>query len=267
MGKVLALVRASWLEALSYRVKMVFTLAGLLAAALPFFYIANALQPLMARSIAQEGGQYLAFLVVGMVTFAFLRTAISSLPEEVGRAIASGTLEAMLGTPTRMPALLGGLIGYSFVWTGVRAIVFVGLAWLMGAHFIWGRGLMAAGILALIVVTHITFGVMAAALILAFRTAGPLEGIIVWVSTILGGVYYPTTAIPDWLARVSDFVPLTYGLRAMRRALLDTNIDYALLRGDLQILLASGVVLTAVSLAAFGAALRYARAAGTLAQY
>ena len=36
-------------------------------------------------------------------------------------------------------------------------------------------------------------------------------------STLLGGVYYPTTVIPSWLASASEFVPLGYGLRALRQ--------------------------------------------------
>lgn len=267
MSKVLALARASWLEASSYRVKMLLTLVGLLAAAVPFFFVARALQPVMAESIKDEGGQYFGFLVLGMVTFAFLRTAVSALPDELTTAISTGTLEALLGTPTRLPVLLAGLVSYAFTWTAVRASVVLVFAWFMGMNLLWSRTPLGIAILVLIVVTHLSFGILAAALIVAFRASGPLQAGVIWVSTILGGVYYPTQVIPSWLEQISAFVPLTYGMRALRRTLLEPTLTASMLTADLVPLLAMAAVLIPVSVVALMQALRYARQAGTLAQY
>lgn len=264
---MLALLRASWLEANSYRVKMFLSMIGLLATAVPFYYVANALQTVMADSIATEGRQYFAFLIVGGVTFAFLRTSIATLPAEIGGAIGSGTLEALLGTPTKLWTLLLGLVSYAFTWTALRCVVFLTLAWVMGAHLLWSRALLAAGILALIIVVHFSFGIIAAAMILAFRASGPLEAGVIWISTILGGVYYPTQVIPSWLGWASTFVPLTYGLRALRRTLLDDTVSWDTLAPDVLMLSAMGAALLGVSLVMFSWSLRYARRAGTLAQY
>lgn len=267
MRKVLALLRASWLEARSYRVKMVLSLVGLLGAAVPLYYLAMGLQSTVQDSIADQGGHFFSFLVIGALTFAFVRTSISSLPGAVGGAIGNGTLEALLGTPTGLWTLLLGMVSYSFVWTAIRCSVFLALAWVLGAQLPLFRAPLALAILAIIVVVHFTFSIIAAALIMAFRAAGPLESGVIWLSTILGGVYYPTSAIPSWLEWASDFIPLTYGLRALRRALLEEEIPFAVIGQDVLVLAAMGGVLLAVSLFAFSLSLRYARRAGTLAQY
>lgn len=267
MYKIAALVRASCLDELSYRFRFLLTLAGLVLAAAPFVFVARALQPLMEKSIQGEGGQYLGFVVVGMTTFSFLRTSISALPGAVGGSISSGTLEALLGTPTQLPTLLAGLVGYAFVWTAIRALVLLVFAWTMGADILWSRAVLASGILAMIIFTHVPFGIFLSALILAFRATGPIESVIMWISMMLGGVYYPTSVIPSWLAKVSDFVPLTYGLRALRRTLLEPTLDYSLLASDLVPLCVAGAVMSVLSLLAFAAAMQYSRRSGTLAQY
>jgi ABC-2 type transport system permease protein len=265
--KIIALVRASWLEAVSYRMKSVLTLVGLLVASVPFFYVARGLQPLVGQAIEREGGDYFSFLVVGMVAFTFMRTAIGTLPEEVGGAIGNGTFEALLGTPTRLPTLLVGMVGYAFTWAAVRTIVFVGFAWFMGAHLLWSRLPLGLGVLSVIVLAHLPFGLMAAALIVAFRASGPLQSGVIWVSTILGGVYYPTQVIPKYLEAISAFVPLTYGLRALRRAMLEPTATMAEVAPDVARVVVIGVILFGLSVAAFAAALQHARRAGTLAQY
>jgi ABC-type polysaccharide/polyol phosphate export permease len=61
-------------------------------------------------------------------------------------------------------------------------------------------------------------------------------------------------------------VPLTYGLRAMRKMLLD-HASFASVAPDVGILAGITVVLLAAAAWSYGAAMQYARRAGSLAQY
>lgn len=72
--------------------------------------------------------------------------------------------------------------------------------------------------------------------------------------------------IPSWLELISRFVPLTYGLRALRQLVLEgaglgaVAVDVGILAGMTALLLAASAVI-------FVAALDFARRRGTLAQY
>ncbi len=266
MREALALMRASWLTATSYRLNMVFSVLALLVTVVPFYFVADALQPLMADAIRNEGQQYFGFLVVGTVAFSFLSAAVTALPGAVGSGIRSGTLEALLATPARLPAIFGGLIGYNIVWTTLRAALLIGFGLLLGVRIDWGNILLASGIVGMIVLAYLPVGLAAAALVLAFRTTGPLPQGVLIASGMLGGVYYPTHVIPSWIERISDVIPLTYGLRALRRALLD-GAGVADVATDLGILAGFILLLSSASIAIFLVALRHARRTGTLAQY
>lgn len=266
MRKVLALMRASWLVALSYRLQMVLSVAGVLLIIAPLYLIAQALQPVMAASIQHEGQNYFGFLVVGMITVLLVTVAVNAFAEGLKSGIERGTLEALLTTPTRMPALLAGMVGYNFSWTGLRGLLILLAAWLLGAQLAWDHGVLSLAVLALILLAYIPFGLTAASLVLAFRTTGPWPQAVLTLSVFLGGVYYPTHVIPSWLQGLSTLVPLTYGLRALRRTLLD-GAGWDIVGADVTILAGFVVVLFAASVLAFAWALRYARRAGTLAQY
>lgn len=266
MRETLALLRASWLSAASYRLGMLMSIAGLVVAVLPTYFVAGAIQPVIADRIHNEGGHYFGFLIVGMMTFSFLTTAVNGLAGAVGSGIATGTLEAMLATRARLPALLAGLVSYSFAWTAVRAALTIILATLLGVRLSAEHSGLALAILGLIVVAYFGVGLMAAALVLAFRTTGPFPQAVLLASGLLGGVYYPTSVIPSWIQSLSDVVPLTYGLRALRRAWLD-GMPLSDVAGDVGVLGVMAVVLFVVGAAVFGAALRRARRAGTLAHY
>ena len=266
MREAVALVRASWLSATSYRLAMAFSLGSLVVMVVPVYFVAEALQPVMAESIRTQGEHYFAFLLVGMVAFAFLGTAVSALPASISSGIGTGTLEALLGTRAPLSSLLAGLMGYPFIWTAIRSAVLLATGVLLGAQLAASSVPLAAAILLLIVLAYAPFGLMAAGLVLAFRTAGPLPQAVLVASGLLGGVYYPTHVIPSWIQEVSRAVPLTYGLRALRRTLLEGAPASAVM-GDLGILIAFIAVLGGASALLFAWALRYGRRAGTLAQY
>jgi ABC-2 type transport system permease protein len=261
-----ALIRAAWLSATSYRLSMAISLGGLLVSIVPLYFVANALQPVMAESIKNEGHQYFGFLLVGTLAFSFIPVAIRSLPGAVGGGLGNGTFEALLGTPTSMPALVAGLTGYGILWTAARAFLMVLAGWLLGAAITWTKLPGALLIVVLIVLAYLPFGLIGAALVLTFRTTGPLTQAVLIGSSLLGGVYYPTHVIPSWLEHLSGIVPLTYGLRALRRVLLD-GAPLGAVSGDIGMLVLFTVTLAAAGTLAFDVALSHARRTGTLGQY
>lgn len=266
MREAVALIRAAALTAASYRTGMVMSVVGLAAVVLPLYFIAGALQPVMERTIAAEAQQYFAFVVVGAVTFALVTAATTSLPGAVEGAIGRGTLEMILATPARLPAILAGLMGYSILWAMLRVGILLVAAILLGAPVVWDGAAAGAGILALTMLAHVGIGLVLAACVLAFRTAGPLSAVVLTSSMLLGGVYYPTRVIPSWLRDVGEALPLTHGLRALRQVVLRGDAP-ASVANDVGALALSTVALLALGTAAFVSALAHARRTGTLTTY
>jgi ABC-2 type transport system permease protein len=266
VGEVAALVRAQWLSALTYRTRMLFSVLGVLVGIVPIFFIANALEAVAAESLLGEGSQLFAFLVVGTVALVFVTSALGTLPAAIGSGISTGTWESLLATPARVWALLAGLSAYDLLWNVVKAAALLAAASALGARIAWDGLLLSAGILVLTLLAYLAVGVMSASLVLAFRSSTPLPRVVLIASVFLGGVYYPTNAIPEGFQAVSAWIPLTYGLRALRRALLE-GWTVAQLLPDLEMLLLFDSVLLLLAALAFGSALRYARRTGTLTQY
>ena len=265
-ASVAALTRAKLRAALSYRLQTVLSLVGLVVSVIPIYFVAGALQPVMAPSIATEGGQYFGFLVVGMFVFSLVYTCVTVLPAEMGSAIGNGTLEALLATPTRVGAIVIGLSGSSLVWSGVRSLLLLIAASVLGATIQWSRVLPTIAILALVIVCHLAIGLLATAMMIAFRTTAAVPRLATAASMFLGGVYYPTNVIPSWLNDLSGFVPLSYGLRALRRVLLE-GAAFGSVAPDTLVLALFAAVLTLAGVAAVHLALAYGRRAGTLAHY
>ena len=266
MHKVWALVRSNWLAATSYKLSFMFSFGSLILSVVPIFFISGALQKTMAGVIKGQGDQYFAFLIVGLIALNVVSSTVHALPGGLQTATSTGTLEALLATPTSVSALVTGLSGYEVLLALLRGFVMLVAAGLLGAHVAWLQLGASIPIVALVVLAHLPIAIIAAAMVLAFRTRGPLPQIVMLASTFLGGVYYPTTVIPGWIESISAFLPLTYGLKALRAVLLDGR-SLAVVWREVSILLAFTVVALAASALAFKAALAYARRVGNLAQY
>jgi len=266
MRRILALTRATWLTAVSYRMGMVFSVLALVVTVVPVYFISLALQPVVAESIRNEGGDYFAFLVLGLASMTFVLAAVGAFPARLSSAISSGTLEAVLATPTRIPEFIVGLIGYDLLWAAVKAtlIVLAGVA--LGVEFVWSALPLVALVAGIAIAGYVAIGVVAGAVILLFRTAGPIIPGVVAATSLLGGVYYSTSVIPSWIHRLSEIIPLTYALRATRRLFLD-GVPLGVVANDVTVLAALTVALVTLGGISFGFALRYAKRTGTLSHY
>jgi ABC-type multidrug transport system permease subunit len=266
MRRILAFIRRDALVAASYRTAMVLSLTSLVTLVVPLYFIANAIQPVFGDAIEAEGGAYFAFVIAGMATYQFVATAVGAIPSALASGLRTGTFEALIATPSRLPVLLVGMMGYPFLWTVVRALVLLAAGQLLGADFQLDRLFLGILVWAGITIAYIPFGILAGALLLVTRTAGPLPNGILMASIFLGGVYYPTHVIPSWLHHLSQAVPLTYGLRAFRR-IMAADASVAQVSADLGILLLMAVALMTFSILVLRLALGHARRAGSLAQY
>jgi ABC-2 type transport system permease protein len=245
---------------------MVMSVIGLATVLLPLYFIANALQGTMQDTIAAEAPQYFAFVLVGAITFSLITSCSTSLASAMDGAIGRGTLEVILGTPARISAVCVGLMGYGILWAVVRGMILLAVAVVLGVSIHWSGVPLGGALLVVTMLSYAGIGLVFAALILLFRTTGPLSTVVLTGSMLLGGVYYPTQVIPSWLRDLGSVIPLTYGLRAIRQVVLRGDPLSAVAR-DAGILVGITVGTMLVGVAAFILALRHARRSGTLSSY
>lgn len=260
------MVRQDLLTRASYRFQMFTSFLSLLGLLIPFYFITDALNPMMQNSIREQGGHFFTFALTGMIVMRFCYAIVNNLPKAFLSAIRTGTLEAMFATPISLPALVTGMIGFSVLWATAEALVMLIAGTLLGAQFVVSHLVFGITILSLILLTYLSFAIAGVALILVFRTTGSVLGGILLATNLLGGVYYPTHVIPSWVQGVSALLPMTYGLRALRRVFLEGEALRAV-SFDLAVLCAFLVILLPASYGLLHLALGHARRAGTLAQY
>jgi ABC-2 type transport system permease protein len=251
----------------SYRAAFLFSLTGIFFSAFTFFFVSKLVGDSAAPYLDEYGGDYFSFVIIGLAFSSYFSLGLGGFSRALREAQTTGTLEAMMMTPTPVSIIVIGSALWNYAFTTFRVFVylFLGVA-LLGLRLTNANYLGGLVSLLLSIVAFASIGIIAASIIMIIKRGEPITNLLGAVANLIGGVYYPIEILPDWLQFVSQFIPVTYALRAMRLSLL-TGASWAELAPDLLALTAFTIVLFPLSLITFRWAVERARQDGTLAHY
>ncbi len=253
--------------ALSYRTSFAVQLAGNLVVLAVFYYIGQMVGSRDLPALAAYGGNFLAFLLIGIALNDCVTVSLRTFADQIREGQLTGSLETMLMSPVRLPAVLiySSLWGYFF--SAIRFVVCLGLGVLFYDVGMRQANIGAAvAIFALTVLCFAGVGMLWASVVMLIKRGESIMTAIGALMILLSGVLFPTAVLPTGLQRVAAFVPMTPALEGMRLALLrgDGISDLAAI---VVRLVAFAVVFLAGGIAAFSLSVRIVKQTGSLTQY
>lgn len=260
-----AFLRRDWYIARSYRLNFLMGLVGSLFVLVILFQAGKLIGPRAGGPGSQLGRGYFSFAVIGTVVIQIVHTATQSFATKLREEQTTGTLEALLASPTPPATVIVGSGLYDISRAVVEAAVVLLIAFGMGLRveisgaFLLLSLLVFAGLLAL----AMEIGILVAAFTVVFKRGSTLSGLINAGLALLAGVWYPVSSLPGAARFLAELVPFTWGLTALRDSLLFGRLDATRLAGVLAVA-ALGLPL---ALWCFRGAVDRARATGSLGQY
>jgi ABC-2 type transport system permease protein len=266
LRQALAFLRRDFLEEVSYRAAFLMQFGGIVLSVTLWFLIARFLRPAQPELPGLPGVPYFAYLLVGIAFNFYLVSALRSFAAKLRNEQLTGTLEAMLMSPTPIPVLVLCSALWDFFMTSLQVIAYLALGAAFGMHLRFDSLPSFLLILILTILAFSGIGIVSAAFILYLKKGDPINFLISSVSALFGGVFFPTESIPMGLGKVGRFLPITYALDGIRKCLL-TGARFQDLLPEIGALLLFIALLLPVGLACFSLAVRKAREEGSLAQY
>jgi ABC-2 type transport system permease protein len=267
MAVATAFLKRDLSQALSYRLSFLLQFGGIFFSVAIFYFLSQLFGNAVAPQLEAYGGDYFSFVVIGLAFTGFLGLSLSTFAHSIREGQMMGTLEIMLLSPTRLSAILLSSSLWAYLLTTLRVVVYLLLgAFVFGASFNQVNAATALLVMILSIASFSGIGILSAALVLLVKRGDPVAWLFGSASSLLAGVYYPISVLPDWLEPLSRILPLTYALDAMRLAMLQGYSLYDL-RFDILILLGFTVILTPMAFLIFRRALKRAKKEGSLIQY
>lgn len=253
--------------ALSYRASFVVQVLGNLLILGVFYYIGKLVGTHQIPALAAYGGNFLAFLLVGFALTDFASVSLTTFATQIREGQTTGTLEATLMSPVRLPVILIYSSLWSYFFSVIRLVMYLGLGGILYGVSLGQANLFSAlAILLLTVLCFMGIGITWAGVIMLVKRGESILTVVGSLVVLLSGVLFPIELLPGWAQKLASLVPLTHALNAMRLALLK-GATLSDLAPTILVLSGFAVVLLTGGMAAFQLAVRFAKHTGSLSQY
>jgi ABC-2 type transport system permease protein len=265
-ARLAAITRRDWCTAKRYQFRQLLQLLDFVYAAILAFYVGQLFET-VPEELAQFGGSYFDFAMVGLAVMSVAGLGIGAFNETITREQTLGTLEVLLVTPTPVPVLLAGSLVLPLGFTFLDVALYIGIG--IG---VFGNGLTVSGVVlafplfVFTLASFCAFGIVGASIAVLAKRGDPVSGVLVQVTSVLSGALFPVSVFPPVLELLARCFPAYYGINGLREALLG-GAGWTEVAPDLAVLIGFVVILLPLSVWIFGRALAASRRAGILGNY
>jgi len=265
--KVYAFLKKDIKIELSYKLSFILTLLSTILFTLVFFFLARMLEGAKLPSLGVYSNSYFSFALVGMAFYSFFALCINLFSSKLRQEQLTGTLETIFLTPTRSITLLAGMSSLGIIQGLLGVLVFfcIGIFFL-GANISISNVPVLVLLLALCTINFVSMGIIAASFILVFKRGNPINWLFQNISLLVGGVLYPVNVLPEKVQKISNLLPVTYALEALRKNLIPAASVKGLPEQTLPLAISAAILLP-LCIGFFFFAVRIAKKHGTLSQY
>lgn len=218
-----------------------------------------------SRHFGLGGMTYFEYAVVNIAFLTLELGALDGCEKVVRNDQVSGTLAAILSTPTSMGILAVGSTMWSFVFSLIQIACYTIFASFFGLRLGHINLLSLAVFVVLAVVATVPLGVLSTAMVIVFKQGAPVKFVLSNAAAIFAGVMFPIALLPHWMQRISWLLPMTHVLNGVRGAFSGAPLTN--LEPDALWLACACALLFPIALYTFHTAVARAKFDGTLSQY
>jgi ABC-2 type transport system permease protein len=260
----LAIFRRDFAMFASYRLRFVTTMVSLIVSMTLFYYVSR----LVRADSVGSSDQYYAFVVVGLIILGVLTSTLSLPVATLRSELLAGTFERMIVSPfgpvRAVMSLLLFPVALSFV-TATLSLLYATLVF--GLDLRWPDALLGFPVALLAAAAFAPFGLLMCAGVVIYKQTNAGASFVVTGMTLVAGLYFPVSLLPDWIRWASDVQPFTPAVDLLRHLLVGTPLRDGSPLGDLLRIVGFLVVLMPLAVWALNGAVRLARRRGTLTEY
>lgn len=234
-----------------------------------WFFVGRFLDSSASASVREYGGNYLAFVVLGVLLNQVGLAALTGPFTTVSEAFWDKRLETYrLAIHGIWANIIGRLCWDVAFATVMQLIAFFVVLQVGGLHLSAGIHFeLVALAFALFAVANAGLGIMGASLFFLLEVKSgrdPITWSYQYLVQLASGLYIPLTLVPGWLRDIGRVLPQTYGFQAERALLLTgAGLESPLVReGVIGLAVAAGLTVAAGGFLLYGALRRAERRGG-----
>ncbi len=176
--------------------------------------------PVTFESVESRDLGYIDFLVPGIVGMTVMQLGLFGVAFGFVHLKRTGALRRLFATPTSPAYFLGAQVASRLIICVVQVAILLGIGIWFGLQM-FGDYASLAVIVLLAAIIFLAVGFAIAGWAKNEDQAAPVANLISLPMMFLSGVFFPRDAMPDFLASITQFLPLTYVTEALRGVVND----------------------------------------------
>jgi ABC-2 type transport system permease protein len=258
----LAVMRRDLTVYLSYRTRLVSQLLTSLFSLTLFYYVSR----LVHVSGFATPGSYFSFVVVGIAMVGVFYSCFT-IPDLVRQELIAGTFDRLLLSPFGGVRSILAMALFPLLYSFVLAALTLGLGCVIfGLHLHWSTVPLSIPVMGLALLAFLPFGLLFAALTVRVKQGSIGTSWVIALLSIVGGLYFPVSLLPEWLRTASRLQPFTSATSLLRHLLVGSGVGEPPTQSLLKLMLFAAI-LVPVSLAVLSSSIRSSQRRGTIIEY
>lgn len=220
--KAIGFVKKDMTIAISYKFQFIFQFMQVFFSVASIYFVGKMLGNSGQSSFFKAyRADYFSFALVGLAIASYLKVGLVTLTNDIRQIMNQGTLEAMCASPTGYNWMLFCTSLWPFIFETIRVVFYfvVGIV-IFGVRFSNANWIAASITVVLTIPIFLLLGMISCSLLIIVKKGDPLNWIFSNASTLLAGTLFPLAVLPKWLLIISECLPLTHALEAMRKSML-----------------------------------------------
>lgn len=223
----LAQLKKDFLWAYSYKIAFFGQFFGIFITVFTFFFISKTFAMSQSTHLDQYGNNYFLFAIIGISLVDFISTSLRTATKTIREAQAFGFIDIVLNAKITPHYY----VICSMIYPCCIGLIKVFL-YLLVANFFKDFDLSFTNVIYVALISILTFmpflgvGLLGASFVLIFKQGDPVNFFVTIFLTMLSGVLFPISVLPEALRFFSSMIPVTYSLDILRKVIIFNSSDY-----------------------------------------
>jgi ABC-2 type transport system permease protein len=193
---------------------------------------------------------YFSFVAPGLLMMIVMMGAMTGIPRAIAHEKEIGTFDGILAAPVNEISIIMGKTLAQTVRGFIQGIIVMAIAMIVFGVTVNGSLMLTAGVLLLGIFSFIGLGILLTALSNNEETAMILMTVLQFPMMFLTGVFFPIQQMPWFMQIVSQILPLTYAVTAMRKVMI-LGAGIGDIVPEVAILVVFGAIMLAIAIPVF----------------
>ena len=254
--------------AISYKAQFLFSIISILLTVFAFFLISQLIDS--GNSIhLEQYDSYMFFLIFGVISSEISMILITNSSINIIEMQLTGIFEELIASGRNISEIILSTFMYPILWLIIRILIYV-----FAANYIFNVSIhldnisfISLAAVLFFVVSMIGIGLVSISSIITIKSGNYLGTVYLTISSVFGGVAYPTSVLPDKIAFISEFLPTTHFLDIFRMDAMTANLSFSEISHNFTILFFLSLIFISLGLYLLKISIKIAKKHGSLLFY